>query len=62
VPQLHETRTGQRLFEVTLPKIAKALERIANALENRQFSDNHGPEDKHDENCERIGCTHWNGD
>lgn len=33
MPALHETRMGQQLFEGTLPRIAKALERIAASLE-----------------------------
>jgi len=34
-PKLHQTRMGQRLFEVEIPRFVKALERIADALEAR---------------------------
>ena len=34
--ELHETRMGQTLIDHTLPKIARQLERIANALEIKQ--------------------------
>lgn len=33
--QLHETETGRRFFGSQLPKIIKALERIADALEEQ---------------------------
>ena len=32
-PQLHETRMGQTFYQGTMPRIARALERIANTLE-----------------------------
>lgn len=32
-PNFHETQMGRAFFEGTMPKIRKALERIANALE-----------------------------
>jgi len=32
-PQFFETRMGQQFYDRTLPQIAKALERIAAALE-----------------------------
>ena len=34
--ELHNTVMGKRLIEHTLPEIARQLERIANALENKQ--------------------------
>lgn len=34
-PQFFETRMGHKYYEGTMPKIAKALERIADALEGR---------------------------
>ena len=33
--ELHNTVMGKRLIEYTLPEIAKQLERIADALENK---------------------------
>jgi hypothetical protein len=35
MPELHETLMGRKLIEHTLPEIARQLERIANALENK---------------------------
>jgi len=37
--QLHETIIGKRLFEYTLPEIAKQLERVANNLENKEIKE-----------------------
>lgn len=34
--QFHETGYGKRFFESQLPKLIKALERIADALENEK--------------------------
>ena len=37
-PKFHETQMGRAFYEGTMPKICKALERIANALEeNREI-------------------------
>ena len=37
-PKFHETQMGIVFYEETMPKICKALERIANALEeNREI-------------------------
>ena len=36
MPELHETLMGRKLIEGTLPDIARQLERIANALENKK--------------------------
>jgi len=33
MPELHETRIGRIFLEVTMPRIAEALERIATAIE-----------------------------
>jgi hypothetical protein len=33
MPELHETRTGRKFFEVDVPQIAKALTQIATALD-----------------------------
>jgi len=33
MPQLHETPMGRKFFESDIPKISKALTRIADALE-----------------------------
>ena len=38
--ELHETRMGKTLIDHTLPKIARQLERIANALELKQNINN----------------------
>lgn len=35
MPQFHETQYGKRFFESQLPKLIKALERIADALEEQ---------------------------
>ena len=37
--ELHETRMGKTLIDSTFPKIAKQLERIADALELRNQTD-----------------------
>ena len=37
MPELHETLMGRKLIEGTLPDIAKQLERIADALEDREI-------------------------
>ena len=37
--ELHETRMGKTLIDSTFPKIAKQLERIADALELRNQVD-----------------------
>ena len=37
--ELHETRMGKTLIDSTFPKIAKQLERIADALELRNLTD-----------------------
>lgn len=34
--QFHETQYGKRFFDSQLPKLIKALERIADALENKE--------------------------
>lgn len=39
MPELHETLMGKKLIEHTLPEIARQLERIADALENKQKPD-----------------------
>ena len=39
MPELHETLMGKKLIEYTLPEIARQLERIADALENKQTPD-----------------------
>lgn len=36
MPELHETLMGRKLIEGTLPNLANQLERIANALEDRE--------------------------
>lgn len=36
MPQFHETMYGKRFFDVQLPKLIKALERIADALEKQE--------------------------
>jgi hypothetical protein len=36
MPELHETLMGRKLIESTLPDIARQLERIADALENKK--------------------------
>lgn len=35
MPEFHETVYGKRFFESQLPKLIKALERIADALEKQ---------------------------
>lgn len=37
MPELHQTVMGQRLIEHTIPEIARQLERIADALENKNL-------------------------
>lgn len=37
--ELHETMYGKKLLEGDIPRIAKALERIATALENQNKND-----------------------
>lgn len=37
--ELHNTMMGRKLFESDIPKIAKALERIADALEKQNDND-----------------------
>ena len=37
--ELHETMYGKKLLESDIPRIAKALERIATALEKRELSE-----------------------
>ena len=37
--ELHNTVMGKRLIEHTLPEIARQLERIANNLEPKKFSE-----------------------
>ncbi len=37
--ELHETMYGKKLLECDIPRIAKALERIATALEKRELSE-----------------------
>lgn len=39
MPELHDTLMGRKLIEGTLPEIARQLERIADALENKQTPD-----------------------
>ena len=34
--QFHETMYGKRFFDSQLPALIKAIERIANALENKK--------------------------
>jgi len=41
MPDFHETRMGRRFIEGTMPKIANALERIADALERRNDLERH---------------------
>ena len=38
-PEFFQTRMGQAFYEGTMPRIAKALERIADALEKRLLRD-----------------------
>ena len=45
-PEFFQTRTGQIFYQGTMPRIAKALERIANVLElNFPVEDDNEEED-----------------
>ena len=37
--ELHNTLMGRKFYEADVPRIAKALERIATALEKRELSE-----------------------
>lgn len=37
--QLHETIMGRKLFEYTLPEIARQLERVADSMENKELKE-----------------------
>ena len=37
--ELHNTLMGRKFYEADIPRIAKALERIATALEKRELSE-----------------------
>lgn len=43
MPQLHETRMGDALINHTLPRIATALERLAQMVEKHWNVDEYGP-------------------
>lgn len=50
MPQLHETRMGQKLISSTLPRIANALEELVEILRKNQESDSISkPEEGKDE-------------
>ena len=38
--ELHNTLMGRKFYEADIPRIAKALERIAIALENQELTEN----------------------
>lgn len=53
MPQFHETMYGQSFFTNQLPRLIKALERIATALEEQ----NKPPKDTHLDNCKEISTV-----
>lgn len=61
MPQLHETRMGQQLFSSTLPRIATALERIAEALEKNLESEVSAtnPPEEEVRVCPECRCDTW---
>lgn len=50
-PQFHETRQGLVFFEVQLPRLIKALERIACAAEKREKE-----KEKEHTHCFDLNC------
>lgn len=46
MPQLHETRMGQKLIEHDIPEIVKALQKIGEEIERLNVNLERGKEDK----------------
>lgn len=46
MPQFHETGYGRRFFESDLPRLVRALERIATQLEAANKTDNADAQDQ----------------